>query len=192
LFTSVNNGVETILKCRVLDITSNFLTPKNLFTEKNKSGYPSNYILGEKTFENKFHFLVELPFQNGKQEDLRTITVDNKLNIVNEVYNKLDLLFASKRDNKILLSNNGVVYLLKKFWKKGNHFYIYKLGQDIISEVQIKLNNRKIAALDYFFNSRMSLLFLVFTLPLLDLIMKVFFCLDTMRIYTWFMKINIH
>ena len=153
LFTSFNNSVETILKCRVLDINSNFLPPKNLFTEKNKSGHLSNYILGEKTFENKFHFLVELPFQNGKREDIRSITIDNKLNIVNEVYNKLDLLFASKRNNKVLLSNNGVVYLLKKFWKKGNHFYIYKLGQEIISEVQIKLNNRKIAALDYFFNS---------------------------------------
>ena len=153
LFTSFNNSVETILKCRVLDITSNFLPPKNLFTEKNKSGHLSNYILGEKTFENKFHFLVELPFQNGKREDIRSITIDNKLNIVNEVYNKLDLLFASKRNNKVLLSNNGVVYLLKKFWKKGNHFYIYKLGQEIFSEVQIKLNNRKIAALDYFFNS---------------------------------------
>ena len=153
LFTSFNNSVETILKCRVLDITSNFLPPKNLFTEKNKSGHVSNYILVEKTFENKFHFLVELPFQNGKREDIRLITIDNKLNIVNKVYNKLDLLFASKRNNKVLLSNNGVVYLLKKFWKKGNHFYIYKLGQEIFSEVQIKLNNRKIAALDYFFNS---------------------------------------
>ena len=153
LFTSFNNSVETILKCRVLDINSNFLPPKNLFTEKNKSGHLSNYILGEKTFENKFHFLVELPFQNGKREDIRLITIDNKLNIVNKVYNKLDLLFASKRNNKVLLSNNGVVYLLKKFWKKGNHFYIYKLGQEIFSEVQIKLNNRKIAALDYFFNS---------------------------------------
>ena len=127
LFTSFNNGVETILKCRVLDISSNFSPPKNLFAEKNKFGYPSNYILGEKAFENKFHFLVELPFQNGKQEDLRTISIDNKLNIVNEVYNKLNLLFASKRDNKILLSNNGVVYLLKKFWKKGNNFKIYRL-----------------------------------------------------------------
>ena len=153
LFTSFSNSVETILKCRILDITSNFLPPKNLFTEKNKSGYTSNYILGEKTFENKFHFLVELPFQNGKREDIRSITVDNKLNIVNEVYNKLDLLFTSKRNNKILLSNNGNVYLLKKFWKKGNYFYIYKLGQEKISEIQIKLNNRKIAALDYFFNS---------------------------------------
>jgi predicted heme/steroid binding protein len=153
LFTSSSNSLETILKCRVLDITSKFLPPKILFTEKNKSGHLSNYILGEKTFENKFHFLVELPFQNGKREDIRSITVDNKLNIVNEVYNKLDLLFTSKRNNKILLSNNGTVYLLKKFWKKGNHFYIYKLGQEIISEVQIKLNNKKIAALDYFFNS---------------------------------------
>jgi hypothetical protein len=154
LFTSFNNGVETILKCRVLDITSNFFSPKNLFAEKNKSGYPSNFILGEKTFENKFHFLVELPFQNGKQEDIKTITIDNKLNIVNEVYCKFDLLFASKRNNKILLSKNGVVYLIKKYWKKGNNFNIYKLGQELISDVQIKLNNRKIAALDYFFNSK--------------------------------------
>ena len=153
LFTSFDNGIETTLKYRELDITSNFLSSKNLFVEKNKSGYSSNYILGEKTFEDKFHFLVELPFQNGKQEDIKTITIDNKLNIVNEVYNKLDLLFASNRSNKILLSNNGDVYLLKKFWKKGNHFYIYKLGQEIISDVRIKLNNRKIAALDYFFNS---------------------------------------
>ena len=154
LFTSFNNGVESILRSRVLDINSNFISPKNLFVEKNKSGYSSNYILGEKTFKNKFHFLVELPFQNGKQEDIKTITIDNQMNIVNEVYNKLDLLFASKRDNKILLSNNGVVYLLKKFWEKGNNFYIYKIGQEIISEVQIKLNNRRIAALDYFFNSK--------------------------------------
>ena len=154
LFTSFDNGIETTLKYRELDITSNFLSSKNLFVEKNKSGYSSNYILGEKTFEDKFHFLVELPFQNGKQEDIKTITIDNKLNVVNEVYNKLNLLFASKRDNKILLSNNGVVYLFKKFWQKGNHFYIYKLGQEIISEVQIKLNNRKIVALDYFFNSK--------------------------------------
>ena len=153
LFTSFNNGVETILKYRELDVNSNFLSPKNLFVEKNKSGYPSNYILSEKTFENKFHFLVELPFRNGKQEDIRTITINNKLNIVNEVYNKLDLLFAPNRNNKILLSNNGDVYLLKKFWKKGNYFYIYKLGQETISDVRIKLNNRKIAALDYFFNS---------------------------------------
>ena len=78
LFTSFNNSVETILKCRVLDITSNFLPPQNLFTEKNKSGHVSNYILVEKTFENKFHFLVELPFQNGKREDIRLITIDNK------------------------------------------------------------------------------------------------------------------
>ena len=153
LFTSFNNGVETILKYRELDVNSNILSPKNLFVEKNKSGYPSNYILGEKTFENKFHFLVELPFRNGKQEDIRTITINNKLNIVNEIYNKLDLLFASNKNNKILLCNNGDVYLLKKFWKKGNYFYIYKLGQEIISDVRIKLNNRKIAALDYFFNS---------------------------------------
>ena len=93
LFTSFDNGIETTLKYRELDITSNFLSSKNLFIEKNKSGYSSNYILGEMTFEDKFHFLVELPFQNGKQEDIKTITIDNKLNIVNEVYNKSIIVF---------------------------------------------------------------------------------------------------
>ena len=34
LFTSFNNGVETILKCRVLDITSNFQSPKTYFLKK--------------------------------------------------------------------------------------------------------------------------------------------------------------
>ena len=34
LFTSFNNGVETILKYRKLDVNSNFLSPKNLFVEK--------------------------------------------------------------------------------------------------------------------------------------------------------------
>ena len=74
-----------------------------------------------------------------------------------EVYNKLEIKFKSKRDNRILLSNNGQPYLLKQFWKKGNHFYLYKLGQKVISEKEIKLNQRKIAALDYFFNSKNEL-----------------------------------
>ena len=74
------------------------------------------------------------------------------MEIINQTYNKLELVFQSSRDNKIILSNDGEIYLLKKYWKKGNNFYIYKLGQEMISEREIQLKNKKIAALDYFFN----------------------------------------
>ena len=76
---------------------------------------------------------------------------------MNEIYNKLELEFKSKRDNRILISNNGQSYLLKQYWNKGNKFYIYKLGKEIIKEKEIKLTQRKIAALDYFFNSKNEL-----------------------------------
>ena len=57
---------------------------------------------------------MELPFQNGKNEDIKLITLDNSLNVINEIYNKLEIKFESKRDNKLLISNNGKIYLLKK------------------------------------------------------------------------------
>lgn len=76
---------------------------------------------------------------------------------MNQVYNKLDILFESKRDNKLLISPLGKVILVKTFWKKGNNFYLYQLGQNLISEVEIKLNNRKIAAIDFLFNRKKEL-----------------------------------
>ena len=114
LFTTLNNGVETVLRSRILDISSKFLSPKNIFSEPNKSGYPSFFQLADEAFEASFNVLVELPFQNGKNEDLKLITLNNSLNVVNEIYNKLEIKFESKRDNKILISNNGKIYLLKK------------------------------------------------------------------------------
>lgn len=154
LFTSLNNGVETILRARTLDISSKFLSPKNIFLETNKSGYPSFFKLADAVFETSFNILVELPFQNGKNEDLKLLTLNSGLQVVNEVYNKLEIKFESKRDNKLLISNKGKIFLLKKIWKRGNNFYLYRLGKEIIKEKEIKVSQRKIAALDYFFNSK--------------------------------------
>ena len=154
LFTSKNTGVETSLNYRTIDSKSNISEAINLFSEPNKSGHPTNYIVSEKPFKNNFYVIAELPFQSGKLEDLKTITISSKMEIINQTYNKLELVFQSSRDNKIILSNDGEIYLLKKYWKKGNNFYIYKLGKEIISEKEIKLNDKKIAALDYFFNPK--------------------------------------
>jgi hypothetical protein len=135
-------------------LKSNISEAIELFSEPNKSGYPTNYIVSNKSFKNNFYVIAELPFQIGKQEDLKTITISSKMEIINQTYNKLELVFQSSRDNKIILSNDGEIYLLKKYWKNGNNFYIYKLGQEIILEREIKLKNKKIAALDYFFNQK--------------------------------------
>ena len=157
LFTYKNNGNKTVLRTRYLDVKSNFLAPKDIFSEPNISGYPSNFKIPIKTVEDQLSILVELPFQSDKNEDIKILTLNSTMDVVKEVYNKLEIKFKSKRDNRILLSNNGQPYLLKQFWKKGNHFYLYKLGQKVISEKEIKLNQRKIAALDYFFNSKNEL-----------------------------------
>ena len=154
LFTTRNTGNITSLKYRVIDLKSNISEAIELFSEPNKSGYPSNYIVSKKSFKDNFYVIAELPFQSGKQEDLKTITISSKMEIINQTYNKLELVFQSSRDNKIILSNDGEIYLLKKYWKNGNNFYIYKLGQEIILEREIKLKNKKIAALDYFFNPK--------------------------------------
>ena len=154
LFTSKNTGIVTSLNYRIIDSKSNITEAINLFSEPNKSGYPTNYLVSEKSFKDNFYVIAELPFQSGKQEDLKTITISSKMEIINQTYNKLELTFQSSRDNKIILSNDGEIYLLKKYWKKGNNFYIYKLGKELISEKEIKLKDKKIAALDYFFNPK--------------------------------------
>lgn len=157
LFTYLNNGTHTILRTRFLDLKSNFLVPKDIFTEPNISGYPSNFKIPIKNNSENLTILVELPFQSDKNEDIKILSLNSTMEVVKEVYNKLELKFKSKRDNRVLISNNGQAYLLKQFWKRGNHFYIYKLGQQVISEKEIKLNQRKVAALDYFFNSKNEL-----------------------------------
>ena len=121
LFTTLNNGVETVLRTRILDVSSKFLAPKNIFSESNKSGYPSFFKLADEAFDDSFNVLVELPFQNGKNEDIKLITLDNSLQVINEIYNKLEIKFESKRDNRLLISNNGKIYLLKKTW---NDFFL--------------------------------------------------------------------
>ena len=66
----------------------------------------------------------------------------------------MEINFEPNRDNKLIVSPKGKIFLIKTHWQKGNNFTIYKLGQEIIQEKVIKLNRNKISALDYFFNSK--------------------------------------
>ena len=79
------------------------------------------------------------------------------MGLIKEIYNKLEINFDPKRDNKLIVSPKGRVFLIKTHWQKGNNFAIYKLGQGTTQEKVIKLNRNKISALDYFFNSNNEL-----------------------------------
>ena len=59
------------------------------------------------------------------------------MEITEEHYNKLDLICKPKKENDLIVSNSGEVLLMKKYWDKINNFYIYKLGESVIKEVEL-------------------------------------------------------
>ena len=88
--------------------------------------------------------LVELPYQPKKNEDIRLLKFDESYNLVKNIYNKLEIPFETKRDNKILISPYGKVILMKTFWKKGNNFYIYVLGSEVLDQIEIAKSKESI------------------------------------------------
>ena len=157
LFTSENKDNKTTLYVHELDLDYGFINTTELHSEFNVNGYTTSYNIADTTFEQNFYVLAELPFQSKKNEDIKLLTFNNSLKLIEEVYNKLDLIFEAKRDNKLLVSPSGQLVMVKTFWNKGNNFYLYQLGKNVINEVEIKLNNREIADLDFLFNAKNEL-----------------------------------
>ena len=157
LFTSRRNGEFTFLVSRQLDLNNGFVSEKIIYQEENISGYPSNFIIADSVVKEQVVVLVELPYQPKKNEDIRLLKFDEAYNLEQKIYNKLEVPFETKRDNKILISPYGKVILMKTFWEKGNNFYIYVLGSEVLDEVEIKLTQRKLSSIDYFFNDKKEL-----------------------------------
>lgn len=157
LFTSFTNNKQEELRAYLYDHLKGFQLTKILFKEPNKQGYKANYILSNRIVNQELHVLVELPYQPSTKEEVRYLKFDNKLQIIEEHYNKLDLICKPKKENDLIVSNNGEVLLMKKYWEKINNFYIYKLGKSVIKEVELKLKSRNISAIDYLFNEKNEL-----------------------------------
>ena len=137
-----------------LDLQKGFLSFKEIFAEPHKVGYPTTFVFPENSYDSKLSILAELPYVKDKNEDIKLLTFDNQMELVKVTYNKLEINFEPNRDNKLIVSPKGRIFLIKTHWQKGNNFTIYKLGKEIIQQKVIKLNRNKISALDYFFNSK--------------------------------------
>jgi hypothetical protein len=157
LFTSYTNNKQEELRAYLYDNSKGFQLTKILHKESHKQGYKAKYILANQIVNQELHILVELPFQPSTKEEVKYLKFDNKLQIVEEHYNKLDLICKPKKENDLIISNSGEVLLMKKYWDKVNNFYIYKLGESVIKEVELKLKSRNISAIDYLFNQKNEL-----------------------------------
>ena len=154
VFASLNENNHTHLLYTKLDLQKGFLSFKEIFAEPHKAGYPTTFVFPENSHDSDLSILAELPYVKDKNEDIKLLTYDNQMELVKVTYNKLEINFEPNRDNKLIVSPKGKIFLIKTHWQKGNNFTIYKLGKEIIQEKVIKLNRNKISALDYFFNSK--------------------------------------
>ena len=62
------------------------------------------------------------PFlDKNKNEDIKLLIFDHQMGLIKETYNKLEINFDPKRDNKLIVSPKGRVFLIKTHWQKGNN-----------------------------------------------------------------------
>ena len=157
VFASLNENNHTYLLYTKFDLQTGFSSFKEIYKEPQKAGYPTTFVFPENSYDSELSILAELPYVKNKNEDIKLLIFDHQMELIKETYNKLEINFEPKRDNKLIVSPKGRVFLIKTHWQKGNNFALYKLGQEIIQEEVVKLNRNKISALDYFFNSKNEL-----------------------------------
>ena len=157
VFASLNENNHTFLLYTKFDLQTGFSSFKEIYKEPQKAGYPTTFVFPENSYDSELSILAELPYVKNKNEDIKLLIFDNQMELTKEIYNKLEINFEPKRDNKLIVSPKGRVFLIKTHWQKGNNFALYKLGQEIIQDEVVKLNRNKISALDYFFNSKNEL-----------------------------------
>ena len=157
VFASLNENNHTFLLYTKFDLQTGFSSFKEIYNEPQKAVYPTTFVFPENSYDSELSILAELPYVKNKNEDIKLLIFDNQMELTKEIYNKLEINFEPKRDNKLIVSPKGRVFLIKTHWQKGNNFALYKLGQETIQDEVVKLNRNKISALDYFFNSKNEL-----------------------------------
>ena len=133
------------------NVSTNGLLSSTLLITKYKN-YGSNVIKYKIAIsENSKHIIVLVvhPFEKDKHEKITILTLGQDFNIKKKHEYTLDLISKHKSKNVTIVTNNGMFYLLKRYWDKGNKYYLgLQKGSDFL-ETELKLRNRKIADLRY-------------------------------------------
>jgi len=116
---------------------------------QNHGGYKAKYKIRSSKNKEKLIVFIEQPFYKEKKEKISIIFLNEDLNIVKELDKTLDVIDKNKKTNIPLINNDGCLYLLKRYWKKGNKYYLYIAYAGEFNETEIRLRNRNIADMKY-------------------------------------------
>ena len=116
---------------------------------KNHGGNLTKYKLSVSENSKHISVLVEHPFEKEKHEKISVLTLNKDFKIKAEYHHALEQSSKNKRINVPIVTNKGTIYLLKRYWDKGNKYYLATQKGAEFSQSELKLRNRKIADLKY-------------------------------------------
>ena len=110
VFASLNENNHTFLLYTKFDLQTGFSSFKEIYKEPQKAGYPTTFVFPENSYDSELSILAELPYVKNKNEDIKLLIFDNQMELTKEIYNKLEINFEPKRDNKLIVSPKGRVF----------------------------------------------------------------------------------
>ena len=116
---------------------------------QNHGGYKAKYKIRSCENKEKLIVFIEQPFYKEKKEKISILFLNDDLNIVKKLDKTLDVIDKNKKTNIPLINNDGYLYLLKRYWNKGNRYYLYIAYGSEFHETEIRLRNRNIADMKY-------------------------------------------
>ncbi len=124
-----------------------------LVKNKNNGCYLTRYKID--VSENGKHIvvLIEQPYVKEKNEKISLLILNQDFSKKMNFDRTLDLLNKTKRLNVPIISNQGYCYLLKRYWDKGNKYFLFCVKNGQILESELKLRNRKIADIEFALNN---------------------------------------
>ena len=151
-FSRTNAEGKQELIVQKIDSKGKFLPHFTLTTFNNLGGYKVNYKIAVSEDSKKIVLLVEHPFQKQSHEKITLILFDEQLQLIKIVDKTLDVLCKHKRTNLPIISNNGSVYILKKYFNKKSQYYIFHLNENEVEQAKISLRTRDVVSLRYLVN----------------------------------------
>lgn len=147
--TSTNSNNEQELYCHNVSLNGSLSSTLLIAKYKNNGGHITKFKLSKSENSKHIVILVEHPYEKEKHEKLSILHLNQEFKIKAEHLHTLEQLSKNKKTNVPIVANNGSVYILKRYWEKGNKYYLYIQKGKEYMHTELKLRNRKIADIKY-------------------------------------------
>lgn len=148
-YSRANQTNEQELLVFKIDPLGEIMPPFVLTKFKNNGGYKTGFKLAISDNSKKLVVLVEHAFEKSKNEKITLILFNENLKLTKIANKTLDVLVKHKRKNFPIISNNGSVYIVKKFFHKKSQYYVMFLNGASLEEAKISLRTREVVSLRY-------------------------------------------